>query len=632
MKKITCLILLFGYSLSIIAQKSLPARIDQYFREVARNSPAPGFSVVVVKDHQLLFCKGYGVEKEGSSKPMTAQTSTAIGSLTKSITALAILQLAEKGKLRLDDPVTQYLPEFRTANKAQSDKITIRMLLNNTSGLEGGVSAIYGENDGDALLNALQAFYLKKEPGKSYEYSNTAFSIAGLIIQRISGRSYADYLDQSIFGPLAMKHSSTRTEDFEKLHVLYGHYPGLHQGIPAPKEKEITLLAPAGSMLRSSAEDIGHYLLALLNGGTYEGQQILSEKSIQQLWSPQIRFPGLSYDKGADGKDFHYGLGWMISEVEGRQLIHHGGSRGTMSSFTILQPEKGLATTILFNLDYNYLDHYQFASEFNILNNLFHVIEGAPVSDFGNPRIPDPTRNSYALPEKLAGRFLGVYRFSGTGDARNYQGARLEIFVGPDGSLEGKIQRGKNLLRHFKLDFSNEVNAISRNIAEPEYLRFKVHPKGQVTDLFYGGSKFIKLSPAFWEKYQPIGVGNLSFFFPKDWSIVTGGDKFWAQAPQNPEIFIRSGQQDKKEISLKELLQKEFPAYQITFTGKEQSETSGLQYWRQQSFATQKAGKPYQQLILFNETSGFYLIVHTPDGQMTPIIQQVVMILLDTFA
>ncbi|MCK5207442.1 MAG: beta-lactamase family protein, partial [Cyclobacteriaceae bacterium] len=309
----------------------------------------------------------------------------------------------------LDDPVIKYLPEFRTANKERSDKITVRMLINNTSGLYGGVTKNRQDTEKsmELLMLSLQSIFLKREPGSSYEYSNAAFSVAGLLISRVSGMTYPKYLEKHIFEPLEMGRSMTDPADFDALQVLYGHHFGINGGIPAEKGIESVEMAPAGSMLRSSAEDMGNYLVALLNDGSYKGSQILSKKSIDELWSPQISFPGLTCDQGVDGSKFNYGLGWMIAEVEGRTIINHGGSRKTMSSMTILDPKRQLAATILFNLDYNFLDNYRFQSEFNILNNLFHLLEKEELTDFGNPRIQDPTLNDYELRDVMKQRFIG---------------------------------------------------------------------------------------------------------------------------------------------------------------------------------------------------------------------------------
>src|ERR1700730_2482910 len=132
--------ILFGFIASLllsftVLSQTLPCSVDSYLQGIHKIHIIPGFSVVVVKDNKVIFSKGYGIEKKGANKSFTPATVIAVGSLTKSFTALAVMKLVEKGKLSLDAPVIKYLPWFHTANKEQSDKITIRMLINNTSGL-----------------------------------------------------------------------------------------------------------------------------------------------------------------------------------------------------------------------------------------------------------------------------------------------------------------------------------------------------------------------------------------------------------------------------------------------------------------------------------------------------------------
>jgi CubicO group peptidase (beta-lactamase class C family) len=632
MKKIYFLLLCILVCLNLSAQPTTQEQIDRYFREMAQQSPAPGFSVVVVKGEEVLFQKGYGREQIDQPNPMRAESVTAIGSLTKSFTALAIMQLVEAGKIKLDDPVVKYLPEFRTANPDKSQGITVRMLLNNSSGLPGGVSQHYSKKHTEALLASVQAFYLDKEPGKTYEYSNLAFSIAGLIIERVSGLAYAEYLEFHIFQPLRMNHSSTDPADFSALETLYGHHLGVDAALPASPEIELAEMAAAGSILRSTAADLGHYLIALLNQGKYQRQSLISAQSIQEMWQAQINFPGLSYEQGGDGQEYHYGLGWMISDIEGRRLIHHGGSRGTMSSFTLLFPEAKLAATILFNIDYNNVDPYSFASPFQILNNLFHLLLQKPLSDFGRPRIADPTRNNFKLSNTAYQQYTGLYHFGGKGDRRNFQGTRLDLFQDSEGTLAAKIYRGKQLLSHFELDFVNPTQAISRNLAASQPISFVIRPDGSVSSLFYGNSLFRKEAPAFRQKNTEITIGATRFYFPKDWSWEINDPTFSARNSKERSMHLLGGIQSPiTQSSPIELLQKVVPDQEVTFSGLEHREVRGTYLWRQQSFRSQNAGRSSQHLILQNETTGFYLLISTADGQLVTQTQQLAVLLLDTY-
>jgi CubicO group peptidase (beta-lactamase class C family) len=635
--KTTCLIIsLLLFPVLLNAQTENPVvKLDAYFQEVKRNSAAPGFSVVVVRGTEVIFAKGYGRERTDQSKPMTAQTVSSIGSLTKSFTALAMMQLVEKGLVKLDEPVTTYLPEFRTANPERSAKITVCMLLNNSSGLYGGVSQKWQDVDEalEKLLRSFPSVYLKKEPGSSYEYSNAAFSLAGLLISRVSGLSYPEYLKRYVLQPLEMNRSSTDPADFERLQVLRGHNMGIDRAIPAELGFDSYEMIPAGSMFRSTAADLGHYLIAMLNEGRYQDQQLLHPESIAALWQAQTPFPGLTMEQGGDGKDFHYGLGWMISEVEGRRLIHHGGSTGTMSSMTVLYPEKQLAASILLNVDYNFIDPYRFPSEFSLLNNVFHLLAGEALSDFGNPRIADPSLNEFVLPVSRQEPYLGTYHFNGKGDARNFHGVDLKILRGPEGRLLGQTWRQHQLLSEFVLDFSNEAVALSRNIGTPGEIRFRIRPDGQIDGLFWGGSEFPKRVADFEESYQLVTNETLPFRFylARDWRWSMAGDLVQARKEANENQALTAGSLETIPSKLEELLQIYLPPEQVYFSGQEQTEIRGLEVWRSQSFASIREEETFQQLVLVNETAGFFLVLTTPFGELTRSLQTSLQVLMDSF-
>ena len=614
---------------------SLTKKLNAYFQEVKKRSPAPGFSVVVVRGKDVIFENGYGVESIQTKKPMTSQSVSAIGSLTKSFTSLAIMQLVEAGKVSLDEPVTTYIPEFRTANIHRSNKITVRMLLNNSSGLYGGVSQKWRDPDEslERLLQSLEAFYLKKEPGNSYEYSNTAFSLAGLMIKRVSGLAYPEYIRQNILKPLAMERSSTNPEDFERLNVIKGHNRGIGRGIPATTGFDSYEMIPAGSMFYSTAEDLGHYLITLLNSGNFKGKSLISSQSIDEMWQPQISFPGVSKERGGDGRDFYYGLGWMISEVEGRTLIHHGGSTGTMSSMTVLYPEKQMAVSMLFNVDYNFIDPYQFPSEFSEINNLFHLLEGEALTDFGIPIISDPTLNNYKLPHSLTNRYLGIYRFNGRGDSRNLHGSSFIISQKKEGELIGEIVRGNQLLSDFELDFTNEAVAFSRNIGISQKIRFKLQPDGEVNGLYFGGSEFRKVSEDFFNQYQWVNTKDkkVGFFLSKEWKISVHPKHLEARNINDSQSMIYISKTYSNIQSMSEVFLRIFPENKIEHQGKEFAEIRSPQVWQSLSISSVHNEKKLQHFILREEASGFLIILTTPFGKLTKELQGTLDMILDSF-
>ena len=330
MKLIINITLLFVLFQSDTSKAQSNSAIDKYLSNLYKNHVIPGFSVVVVQKGIIIFSRGYGVENLGSTKPFTPQTICAVGSLTKSMTTMAMMQLVEQKKIELDKSVTYYLPWFRTANKERSDKITVRMLLNNTSGLYSNSSSQsdeVSENYLENLVRSLASTFLTRKPGSAYQYSNVGFSVAGLIISKVTGMVYPKYMHDKIFVPLKMLHTSTDPEDFNKLKLVGGHFYGINKAIVAKKETNVQPdgFIPAGSLMCSSTEDLGKYLIALMSE---DKNQVISGNSLSKMWKLNISFPGFTKDDGGDGTSFGYGLGWMMSTIEGRHIIHHGGSTG----------------------------------------------------------------------------------------------------------------------------------------------------------------------------------------------------------------------------------------------------------------------------------------------------------------
>ncbi|MEO0572224.1 MAG: serine hydrolase domain-containing protein [Bacteroidota bacterium] len=554
--------------------------LDNYLNELHESHVIPGFSVVVVNKDGLIYQKGFGKKRLDALAPFTGKTVTAIGSLTKSMTAMGILQLVEQGILELDVPVVNYLPEFRTANKEMSDKVTVRMLINNTSGLQASPQPSYDLSDRalGKIVKDLKSTFITQEPGTLYEYSNLGFSVAGYLIGQVSGMTYKEFLNKRVFGPLGMKNTSTNPEIFTKMGALEGHYHGIEQAFPAIREKEFESgeYIPAGSFTRSNALDIGNYLIALLNNGRYGNVQVLSAESIREMWTPNTSFPGLTEAQGGDGKAIEYGLGWMISEIEGRKVIHHGGSTGKMSSMTMIDLTNNIGATVLANIDLTFIDQYQYPTLFNIVNNILRITEGKSATSFGRPTISDPSLNDFALGTESQKKYIGEYEQVKGGDFWVYFGLSLKIRNKGNKGLEALLSRGGNRINHVELDFVTPSLAIGRNMGIPPKIRFKLTPKGVVNGLFYSGAEFVRINEKKRKSYREVSIRELNFLVPKHWELVENPKGFVAWEPNNPNTRLKGVFADpikslKTEIDIN---RDQSPWY---------SERIGLNIWEHQS-------------------------------------------------
>ncbi len=320
------------------------AAIDAYVSKQMRDLVIPGVALGIIQGTRIVHLKGFGIADE-TGRPVTAQTPFRIGSITKSFTALAIMQLVEAGKIELDAPVRRYLPWFRVADEAASAKITVRHLLNQTSGLSTlAGNAYWDKQEGlEATVRSLRAVELSQPVGAGFQYSNINYSIAGLIVEAASGQPYADYIAQHIFAPLAMRHSFTATAPSLTAGLAMGHLYSMGRMV-ADIGVEPPAYLPAG-FVSASVEDMSHYVVAQLNGGRYSNASVLSAQGIAQLHHPAV--PVGEIHVGL--KNTYYGMGWVIGPINDTPVIWHNGDTGRYHAMLIMAPERGLGIVLLAN-------------------------------------------------------------------------------------------------------------------------------------------------------------------------------------------------------------------------------------------------------------------------------------------
>lgn len=315
-----------------------PKIIDQIIQEEMSEMNIPGLSITIVKDTKPIYIKGFGRADSRGNK-VTEKTLFYLGSSSKSFTAMAIMQLSDKGLLNVDESVEKYLPWFKLADCEASKQINIRHLLDHTSGFStySGMKAFNRSADEslDNLIKNLHNIKLNRPVGASFEYSNLNYIILGEIIQAISGSLYEDYIDKNIFTQLGMKHSFATKAKADEYGVASGHQPIL--GIVRQTEHQFhQAIVPAGYLV-SCAEDMSNYLIANLNGGRYKNTQVLSENGLSQMHQKSSKASLL------------YGFGWFNYE----NLVHHGGSCENYHTNMTLIPSEKLGIVIQYNINDN---------------------------------------------------------------------------------------------------------------------------------------------------------------------------------------------------------------------------------------------------------------------------------------
>lgn len=307
-------------------------KIESFLHKVAKTYRTPALSVCVVDNGGIFHRFNWG---NNGDSPITSDTPFYLGSTSKTFTALAVMRLVEQGIIELDNPVKNYLPDFKIQNKEYESKITVRHLLNHTSGLSsrGIEGTSMGMDNLDDELNALTTCNPDYAPGISYEYFNSNYRLLGLLVERMSGMSFQNYMSNEIFLTLDMSRTSAGMTT--EIIPVSGH--GQLFGIPIKREQVFRKGAvPSGYMI-STSNDISKFLIEELKA--YKGKSsILKKETILKTWQP------------SDTSDNSYAMGWLaVTDFIGNKFYVHGGALECYQSFFYLNPDKNIGFVILMN-------------------------------------------------------------------------------------------------------------------------------------------------------------------------------------------------------------------------------------------------------------------------------------------
>jgi D-alanyl-D-alanine carboxypeptidase len=301
----------------------------------------PGVAVGVVSDQELVWAKGFGFADVKAKLPMAASTKFRMASHSKLFTAIAIMQLREEGKLGLDDPVVKYLPWFKAKPAGDDDgPITVEQLLSHSSGLqrEAGdhwTTLVFPTSD------ELQRLYADRQaafaPSVRWKYSNLAYSIAGMLIEKVSGQRWADYVERNIFKPLAMNASSV-DQNVSGLVVPYGRRmpDGTREVLPFVDARGMA----AATGITSNVEDMAKFVSAQFRRGPRGGSQILSTGSLREMH--RVRSVEQNWTSGT-------GIGFAVSRIKDRTYVGHGGGYPGNTTQTLIQLDDKVGVIVLTN-------------------------------------------------------------------------------------------------------------------------------------------------------------------------------------------------------------------------------------------------------------------------------------------
>jgi CubicO group peptidase (beta-lactamase class C family) len=296
----------------------------------------PGLSVAFVTDNQIRWSNGYGLADVENFVPAKASTVYRLGSLSKPITATAVMQLVERGKLDLGAPVQQYCPAF----PQKQWPVTSRELLGHLGGIRH-----YNEKERveytthfDSVASGLSVFKddpLIAEPGTQFHYSSFGFNLLGCVVEGASGQSFADYLRQNIFVPAGMDHMQVDN--------VFALIPNRARGYAKDKDGNLensqlmdsSYKVPSGGLC-STAADLVRFAIAIEMG------KLVKPETVAQMFTSE---------RTRDGKETNYGFGWGVGQLDGTRMVAHGGGQSGVSTHLLLLPDKGIAVAAMCDLE-----------------------------------------------------------------------------------------------------------------------------------------------------------------------------------------------------------------------------------------------------------------------------------------
>jgi serine beta-lactamase-like protein LACTB len=316
------------------------AQIEKAVSAFMTANSAPGVSIAIVQNGQPVWSSGFGMADLENSAPATSSTLYRLGSISKPITAVALLQLYEHGKLDLDAPVQKYCPDF-----PQKDApITSRQLLGHLSGIRHYNQDGKGDVPEDSarhfstMAEALQLFAsdpLLSKPGTQFHYSTYGYTVLGCVLEGAASQKYAGFVTENVFHPAAMNH--TQVDNFFAVipHRTRWYHRDKTGAVQNAGVLDSSYKIPGGGLI-SSADDMANFEAAVLAG------KLLKPATQQMMWTVQ---------HNSAGEPTGYALGWGITDRSGLHLIaHSGGQQGTSTSI-ILAPQKSAAVVVLANMD-----------------------------------------------------------------------------------------------------------------------------------------------------------------------------------------------------------------------------------------------------------------------------------------
>lgn len=416
------------------------AEIDKFISNLMDMYKMPGVGVALVKNDRIIYARGHGYANIATSEPATEFTSFAIGSVTKSFTSLAIAQLVDEGLLDLDSPVIEYIPEFKLKDAEATKTLTVRQVLSHASGLPRA-DDLWGEQFPESrkqIIEDMAKIEPTAKPGELWQYNNQNFTLAGYIVERVTGQTWESYTRQNILEPLGITSATfsvramVKQPDHSLPYTFRVRTGPEAMSFESSSYRGVVALGPAGS-IGANVLDMARYVRFQLGDGTFNGQRIVSKRMLDEMHRTQMKITEEAQAQEVItslASNQAYGLGWLTETYQGYQVVQHGGNIDGFSASVSLVPSEGVGVVILTN--YNTEGLFIESARLGLINRLLGL------------NVPDPTEQI-----NVAAGFFPKARWDQVLAARSYKADPKELeryllkFESPFGNVEIVLKEGR---------------------------------------------------------------------------------------------------------------------------------------------------------------------------------------------
>lgn len=465
--------------------------LDAYYQKALKAWDVPGMAIAIVRNDSVIFSRGYGVLNSKTGGQVDGNTLFGIASNTKAYTAAALATLVDQGKIRWKDKVKDYVPYLQLYSPYVTENLTIEDLLSHRVGFKtfsGDLlwyNTTYSRPEIIRRMRYLEPVYDFRD---GYGYSNLMFITAGEVIEQVTGKSWEAYIKETFLQPLGMSRTYTSVNDLKGVQNVASPHGFDANGKPSAT----TLTAwdswnPAAGIF-TSVNQGAQWLRLQLNRGTFNGKEIFSEESSRNMW--QAHNP-ISVSKQAEEAvpSTHFvatGLGWFVSDYEGRKLVYHGGGHEGMNSRTVLIPEENIGIVILTNSMSSImtpLANYTIDQLLHVANSrdwsqeyLDRAAKAKKAAEEAAAKAPKEKKRKEKITRELAA-YAGTYRSQLYGDATvTLKNGQLHLQLEPAPALSGTLNFWKQDI--FNLDWKNDFALL-----HPTNVRFLPGPDGSITQM-----------------------------------------------------------------------------------------------------------------------------------------------------